>query len=211
MSLYPDLVACGISFMHFSFHVSGGVKEIDGFWKARGFERSLGRLLVAGYSRKGRTHTVWLRWARSHATCCDVLMGLEARRPASVYPRLPVDKHRLRESDFRDFLGLFKRKQVPQGVIARYAFPWDKSLDPMIHLPPRVKPRSLSLDVFDEKERRVMNVTYERSGAGWLAIVVPAGHLQFLDEPISDSFFKVPYDTACLLATSLIQERLEPL
>lgn len=212
MPLYPDLNACGIAYMQLSFHVGGGLEAIDAFWEQRGHKRGFAeRLLFASYTRSGKPHTVWLQWTRSHVTCADVYLGLEARRPANVWPRRPLKTYRLREADLRKFFALIQTEKVPQGMLARYAYPWDKSLDAMLHLPPNTRATSLSMDVLDENRQPAMNLTYERRGKEWLAVVVPVGRYRFDAEPVTDDFFKDPYDVACILGESLRQKRLEPL
>ena len=210
MPFYPDLNACGIAFIQFSTHVAGGWEYINAFWAQHGYEEGDERLRFTRYIRKDKPHTAWVRWERSHRECCDVFMGLEADRPSRVWTKRSSVAYRLQENIFKDFLNLLS-KSAPLSVQARYAFPWNKRLDTMIHLPTRVRPKSLTLDVYDERERRVMTVTYEKQGAKWLAIVGPVGRFQINDTPVTDEFFQAPYKTACLLAESLLKERLEPL
>jgi len=210
MPLFPDLNACGIAFMQFSMHAAGGWKEIDDFWAQHGLEEGDERLLFSGYTRNGKPHTVWIRWDRSHRRCCDVWIGLEADLPSRIWPKRSSVTYRLRQSILKDFLSLLAAKFAPLSVATRYGFRWDKRLDTMLHLPAGVRPKSLSLEVYDEREQRVMNVTYENDGGNWLAIVAPVGRFQIHDAPVTDDFFKAPYNTACLLAKSLRQERLEP-
>src|SRR6185295_397994 len=150
-------------YMHFSLHVSGALRTINAFWEERGHDPNTEGLLFAGYSRKGKPHTVWLQWRRSHDDCCDVFLGLEARRPSEVCPKRSGDRYRLRETDLLDFINMIRRDVT--GVQARYAFPWDKNLEGLIRLPGRARPTSLTLEVYDEKQQRVMDVTYERQGA----------------------------------------------
>lgn len=219
MPLYPDLTACGISFMHFAFHVGSGLAEIDAFWRQRGVDEkdAQNRVLFASYTRARQPHTVWIQWVRSHDECCDVFLGLEARRPSEVWPKLPNTGSRLREKDLREFLNLLRSLEVHLGVRSRYGFPWEKSLDSILPLPPHIRPASLVLDVFgpeggtsgNRAQKRVMTVTYQRFGKSWLSIVEPEGRFQIGDTEVTDQFFKVPYETACLLAKSI--NRLEPI
>lgn len=192
-------------------HVARGWEEIEAFWRRHGHEEGEERLLFSRYVRASKPHTVWLRWDRSHRECCDVWIGLEAAQPSQIWAKRSIAAYRLRENVFKEFLSLLATEFAPLGVHARYAFPWDKRLDTMLPLPARVRPKSLALDVYDERDQRVMTVTYERQGDNWLAIVGPVGRFQINKTPVTDEFFKAPYDTACLLATSLLQERLEPL
>ncbi|HZF07703.1 MAG TPA: hypothetical protein VFE33_02835 [Thermoanaerobaculia bacterium] len=92
--------------------------------------------------------------------------------------------------------------EVPGGIRARYAYPWDKGLASLVQLP-HARPVRLSFDVLDEKQKPVMNVTYERGKKDWLAIVEPLTHYPF---PESDDFFDFPYELGCLLAKSIRQE-----
>jgi hypothetical protein len=203
MPLYPDLAASGIAFMQFAFHVGGGLNEIDAFWRDRGVDLSARRLLFAGYSRKGVPHSVWLQWVRSHDECADVHLGFDARRPSQAWPGLSGKEHRLRESDLREFLQTVAKGEGLGRVRARYGFPWDKTLDSIMGLPPQFRPVSLTLEALDEDEQLAMTVTYERFGESWFAIIAPSGTFTIKDEPVSDTFFKAPYETARLLAKSL--------
>lgn len=205
MPLYPDLSACGIKFMHLSFHVSGGLERIDTFWEERGLDRSKERLLFAGYTRGKKPHTVYVKWARSHEGCSDVSIGLEARPPSHVFPRRPRGSHRLRETDLRDFIDLVRGLGIAYGGMrVHYGYPWRKSLESMLRLPRRLRPRRLTLDVLlDDTKPPVLSATYEKRGDDHLLIIEPAGRLPF---PEDANIFAQPYQTACLLAESLKPE-----
>jgi hypothetical protein len=210
MPLYPDLAVRGIEFMRFSLHVSGGLEKIDNFWEQHGLARTRERLLFAGYTRRGQPHTVWLQWARSHEGCCDVYFGLDCHAPSHLWPKHLPQGARLREADFRAFIIFLGTTDVAYGgVKARYGYLWNKNLDAVLRLAPHVRPRILSLDVLDEKNQLVMNVSYEKKGDDWLAIIAPAGRFEFIADPAK--LFKTPYETAGLLATSLSQQQLDPL
>jgi hypothetical protein len=200
MPLYPDLAACGISFMHFAFHLSGGLADVEAFWQKRKMSTSAHRLLFAAYSRQGMPHTVSLQWARSHEKCCDVFIGFDARRPSEVWPRLPRAGHALREKDLREFLETIAKIDGSGRVQARYGFPWNKGLDAIFPFPVQVRPISITLEVFGVSDKPAMTVTYEKVDGSWIAIVAPTGRFAIKDEPVSNTFFKAPYDTACLLA-----------
>ena|GEM_PF-3676109 len=195
MRSYPDLVSCGIRAMHFNFHVSGGLEEIDAFWEERGLDRSKERLLFAGYSRNGHPHTVYLNWARSHDECCDVYLGIEARRPSRVWPGRVLKAHRLRESDLREFLKFIRQKDVPWGIHARYIYP---SPGPAIPArpPSNTRLRSLSFEVLEE-ERTAAILTFGRQGEQWFMIVEPTTRFPF---PKGNNFFREPFETGCALS-----------
>jgi hypothetical protein len=204
MRAYPDLLACGITAMRFSFHVSGALKEIDSFWAARGLDRSRERLLFAGYSRGGQPHTVYLRWERSHEGCSDVYLGLDARPPSQVWPNRSTKAYRLRIMDLRDFIKKIRAMEVPYGVRARYTYPMVKDVEPILRLP-HTRPTSISFDLLDEKQRSVMNVTYKRRYGRWVAIVEPLRGFPF---PEGDNFFQLPYEMGCSLGKSIRKEPL---
>lgn len=202
MSRYPDLVSCGIRFIHLSFHVGGGLEAIDAFWEQRGHDRSRERLLFAGYSRKGRPHTAYVRWARSHEGCCDVSIGLEDRRPASVWPHRPAKAYRLREIDFDEFIRFVRNLDVPWGGIrAHFAYPWEKDSIMPFKAGAPLELTSFSYDILDEEGQVVMHVKHKKRRAkDWLTIVEPARRFPF---PEGDNFFDQPHATACSLAQSL--------
>jgi hypothetical protein len=202
MALYPDLAACGIRYMHFAFHIGGGLAAIDDFWAKRGVDISSMRVLFAGYTRDRQPHAVWVQWVRSHEECCDVYLGFDLGRPTAVWPRLPAARHRLRENDLREFLEFAAKLQGLGRVQARYAFPSAKNLDTLFPFPAEVRPVSFTLEVLGEGGKPAMHVTYERAGTSWLAIVAPTARFKIADEPVRDTFFKAPYETACLLAKS---------
>jgi hypothetical protein len=106
---------------------------------------------------------------------------------------------------------MLSSKSEPPNVRARYGFPWDHRVETLLRLPPGVRPKSLSLEVHDERKKPVMMVTYERNHDNWLAIVAPKGRFKIDSAPVTDAFFKAPYDTACLLAKSLEQGELQTL
>jgi hypothetical protein len=37
----------------------------------------------------------------------------------------------------------------------------------------------------------------------WLTVVGPVGRMQFMDEPVSDSFFERPYKIACAMSEGI--------
>jgi hypothetical protein len=199
---YPDLNACGIHYMHFSFHVAGGLVEIDAFWEARGLDRTRERLLFAGYSRHGKPHTVYLQWARSHEGCSDVYLGVDARKPSKVWPHRPIKAYRLGAKDFQDFVNLTRKMDVPFGIRARYAYPWDKEME-SVPRPPHARLKNISFDILDEEQRPAVNLTYERQDSGWIALVEP---MERFPLPNDKSFFSEPYNLGCLLAKTIRQE-----
>lgn len=183
--------------MQFYFHVAGGLEDIDAFWETRGLDRSRERLLFSGYSRQGRPHTIFLQWSRSHEECSDVYVGIDARRPAAVWPGRKAKDYRLREDDFRAFIEMVRQMTVPWGIRARYAYPWEgKGLASALRRP-HVRLTSISFDVLDEKQDPAVSVTYEDGGDNWLAIVEPAMRFPF---PETDNFFLLPYQMGCSLA-----------
>lgn len=203
MALYPDLTACGIHYMHFWFHVTGGYRKIEEFWKKRGLDGSDRALVFAGYSRRGNPHTVSLQWFRTHQGCCDVLLGLDAVKPQKRWPRRKAKEHRLREEDFHAFIDFVRGMKVPNGLLVQYAFPWNGSLESMVKAPPRTRAVSVTLEVVDDTENPLTSITYQKFNEETLAIVEPIGRFRFLDEPVSEKLFQEPYKLACLLAKSL--------
>jgi len=203
MASYPDLTACGIRYMHFSFHAAGGLEEIDAFWEKRGLNRSRERLLFTGYSRQGRRHTAYLQWARSHDGCSDVYLGLDARKPSLVWPHRPQKLYQLRNRDFRDFITLIRELDVSLGIRARYAYPWGKDME-SVPRPPRARIRSISFDILDDEKNPAVNLTYERQDeGGWIAVVEPIDRFPF---PEDKNFFLQPYELGCSLAKAIRQE-----
>jgi hypothetical protein len=206
MSRYPDLAACGIRYIHLTFHIGGGLEPVESFWESRGLDREHERLLFTGYSRNGKPHTAFLSWARSHEGCCDVWLGLEATRPSKVWPKRPADRYRLTASDLDAFIDLVRGLGVEHGgARARYAFNWDKNLQQILHLPPHAQAVNLALNIVDEKEKIVMTVTYQFRSDEWLVIIEPAGRLAF-PGPSGDDVFAQPYETARTLAMTMNQE-----
>jgi len=202
MPPYPDLTSCGIHSMRFSFHVSGGLEDIDEFWEKRGLDRSKERLLFKGYSRSDTAHTVYLGWTRSHDTCCDVFLGIEARQTAQVWPRRSLKVHRLRDKDFREFIAFVRQKEVPLGIRARYTYPSPGPLA-VRRTSPRVLLKSMSVEVRDA-ERKALTLTFERYADQWFITLEPAGRFPF---PDSSDFFAAPFETGCGLASSIITEQ----
>jgi hypothetical protein len=202
MSAYPDLGACAIYFMQFSFHVSGGMSAIDSFWADRGLARSKERLLFAGYSRKGRPHTAYIQWERSHDNCTEIYLGVEAGSPSKVWPHRSAKEHRLRAKDFRDFIRRVRAMSVPWGISARYAYERVRGLDSLIRIP-GARPNSLSFEVLDEKKKPVVRITWERHGEKWLSIVEPLSRYPF---PEGNDFFALPYKMGCSLSNSFQRE-----
>lgn len=189
--------------MHFSFHVGGGLESIDAFWEERGLDRSRERLLFASYSRQGQRHTAYLQWARSHEGCSDVFLGVEARKPSKVWPYRPLKAYKLRDRDFRDFIRFVRELDVPFGIRARYAYPWDKEMG-SVPRPPHARLKSISFDILDEEQHPAVNLTYERQETGWIAIVEPVERFPF---PEDKNFFLQPYELGCLLAKTIRQEK----
>jgi len=211
MPPYPAVYACGVRYIPPSTHHAGGLEEIDAFWEAHGLGRSKELLLFAGYTRKGNPHTIWLQWARSHEACANVWLGLDAARPARVWPQRSDEHYRLHKKPLREFVALLCQRAVPLGVFTEYAFPREEHLDGVIPLPPTVRTRSIAFDVYDDSGQQMMSVTYERHDAEWLTIVMPAGRTSYPEKPDPHSLFDVPYKTACLLAQSLQQGRQFPI
>ncbi|HEX4966191.1 MAG TPA: hypothetical protein VF173_35610 [Thermoanaerobaculia bacterium] len=208
MTSYPDLTACNISSMEFSFHVSAGLEQIDAFWEDRGLDRSRERLLFAGYTRQGNPHTAYLQWARSHEGCSDVYLGLDARAPSTVWPGRPSKSYKLREHDFRAFVAMVRKLNVHLGIRARYAYSSDalgKALGSIPHLAPSIRITSVTFEVLDGAGNPAANVAHERRNDQWLVIVEPIARFPF---PESEEFFSTPYETGCILARVVRQEKL---
>jgi hypothetical protein len=204
MPSYPNLTACGIHYMHFRFHISGGFEDVEAFWEVRGLDPSKERLLFARYYRDKRPHTVSLQWFRSHEECCDVLLGIDAQQPAKVWPRRPLKEHLMQERDLRDFLAFARSKDVPWGIKARYAYQWPRTIDAAIpRLPSHTRIKSISFEVLDEKDTVAVTLTFKRHDDDSLAIVEPTDRFPF---PEGDDFFAQPFETGCYLARSLKQE-----
>jgi hypothetical protein len=195
-----------MSAMRLSFHVSGGLEQIDSFWEARGLDRSRERLLFAPYSRGSQPHTVYLQWSRSHEGCSDVLLGIDARRASQVWPHRSEGTYRLRLVDLRAFIERIREMELPWGIRARYSYPSTKDLNSIIRLPlPHTRPTSVAFDLLDEEQRPVMNVTYKRWKRKWFVVVALIKAFPF---PEGDNFFQVPYETGCLLGTTITKELL---
>lgn len=190
MSKYPDLASSGIRAMQFSFHVTRGLEAIEAFWEERGLDRSKERLLLAGYTRNGHPHTVYLNWARSHERCCDVNIGIEARRPSQVWPGRQGKSYRLNEEHFRKFIDFVIEQEVPWGIRARYTYPSPGPIIPArTKESPNFRLKSLSLEVIEDG-RAAAQLTYDRQGMQWFAIVEPTAGYPF---PKGD-FFQEPLE-----------------
>lgn len=206
MLSYPDLLACSMNAMRLSFHVSGGLEDIDSFWEERGLDRSRERLLFAPYTRGGQAHTVYLQWARTHEGCCDVILGLDARRSSQVWPLRPEKTYRLRLLDLGAFIEKVREMKLPWGIRARYSYPSNKDLRSIMRLPlPHTRTISVAFELLDEQQRPEMNVTYKRWKREWFVIVQLLKAIPF---PEGDNFFRAPYETGCLLGKSLTKELL---
>lgn len=201
MSSYPDLDSFGIRYMRLSFHLGGGIETVDSFWESHGLDHSKERLLFSGYMRKGKPHTVSIRWARSHDTCCDVTIGVEVCGPLVAWPRRQQKDHKLREKDLLEFIELAGTMPVETGIHAKYAYPRANGWSPFpLSLPPRARLKRVSLEIFDDKGKRAMTLTHEKVGAEWIAIVEPAQRFPF---PTARSFFSEPYEVARSFSKSL--------
>lgn len=201
MSDYPDLLACGMTFMQFKFHVSDGLASLDAFWVAHGYERSNEPLMFAGYSREGRDHTIYVQWLRSHENCANVYIGIDARRPSQVWPNRNTKAHRLRQRDFRSFIDHVSQMDIHAGIRARYGYTSEDGLNDIVRLP-NVRTVSLTLELLDEKQKPAMYVTYEKRKVGWVVIVEPRDSFPF---PEGKNFFQQPYELGCSLAPSFVR------
>jgi hypothetical protein len=205
MSDYPDLLACGMTFMQFKFHVSDGLASLDAFWEKHGYERSSEPLMFAGYSRDGHDHTVYAQWLRSHDNCANVYVGIDARRPSQVWPNRKTNEHRLRQRDFRSFIDHVSHLDIYSGIRARYGYPSEEGLKGIVRLP-NVRPVSVTFELLDEKQKPAMYVSYEKRKTGWVVIVEPRDSFPF---PKGKNFFQQPYALGCSLAPAFMRSSNE--
>lgn len=200
--LFPDLAACDIRFMQFLFHLSGGIDFADSFWRERGLDSKGERLVLGEYARQKVTHTVFIRWSRSHDECADIEFGMSVGRSATLYPERGQKHRLLGQAEFRDFFDTVRTMEVPGGIRSRFGYPFQ--LPGFNYSPaPSVRFTRISLEIIDKEERRVLDVDHVFYRKEWLMVLEPAGRRQFLQEPVSDKFFKAPYETACALSASI--------
>jgi hypothetical protein len=61
----------------------------------------------------------------------------------------------------------------------------------------------VSFEVLDEEEKPVLFVEHSAEGKEWLTIIQPAGRMSIEEGIDAESFFDMPYKTACALAAAL--------
>jgi len=207
--LYPDIAACGMRDMQLHLHTTGGLEQIEDFWQRHDLEPSTARLVFSGYKTTGGQQTVAIRWARSHAACCDIHITFDAR-PPKVVMRLPDElsereevehRHRLSEDVFQEFVNLLSTMKLPGKITAQYTILWKESLDSLVRATERIRPTSLSFNVVDNKGKTVFRMTHRAEGQSWLLVIEPAWGFKL---PKNDPapFAKI-YETGCSLVEEL--------
>jgi hypothetical protein len=206
MALYPDLAGAGIHSMHFRLHASGGYRRVSEFWKKRGLSPAKENLAFTGYTRGKKRHTAFVRWWRTHDTCCEVLFGVEGNAPGEVFARTAAKDHRLSERSFREFIEFLRERWPDVAIYPRYGFQWPGSPASFVALPSSLRPVSLSFEVADEKGNPAMVVSLERRrGEGQVAIL-PSRPLRFNAEPVSEKFFQTAFEGASLLGQAWLSK-----
>lgn len=202
MALIPDIAAHGLTFMHFFFHLEGGLPAVERFWTERGVpvDDWTSGLAYFEVPQLSSPHTVSIQWRRSGKDCADIRLAVDAARAEALgYPK--DEKFQINEQIFRDFFNLARQEEA-SGILARYGITLSGNWSPM---DVSDKGRLKRFTIEAGTHPHTISVDFSRTGdEAWLVTIEPEQLLKFLDKPVDDEFFEAPLRTATILANPLL-------
>jgi hypothetical protein len=202
MALIPDIAAHGLTFMHFFFHMEGGLAAVERFWSEREVpvDNWSGGLAYFEVPNLSAPHTVSLQWRRSGKDCADIRLAVDAV-PADGLSYPKSKEFQIDEETFRDFFDL-ARQEGTSGILARYGVTLSGDWSP-IDVSEKAKLKRFTLEA--GKRPFTISVDFSRmANETWLVTIEPEQLLQFLDKPVDDEFFEAPLRNATILANPLL-------
>lgn len=208
MPLFPDLASRNLLYMEFFFHVTGGLKDVDAFWRRRGLREDAPRLVYWTFSRKKIAHTVVLEWRPAHEMCVDVRLSVEASAPQTlVVPTEP--EHKRTVPDFRQFFDWVKTQETPGGIIPRFGFVLSTFPEPGHPQRHDVRVKRITLEVGATTPSPVRVDLQERDDRWLLDIQSRKMRFSFGKEPVGDDFFEKSFEVASQLSEALSSQQEE--